>query len=152
MALLKNADSGIAMLPQPYVTVAMNSVEGLNIAINLNEEWKKIDSETLFITGVLVARSDFLDANTDRIKRFLNEYKDSIEYANENIKDASLLVEKYGIFAASIAEKAIPFCNLQFINGTEMKTVLSGYLNTLYTYNANAVGGNMPADDFYYAN
>jgi NitT/TauT family transport system substrate-binding protein len=43
--LLKASDDAIAMLPQPYVTVAQTNVEGLKIMINLNEEWDKIEAE-----------------------------------------------------------------------------------------------------------
>ncbi len=150
VAILQNSDSGIAMLPQPYVTVAQNSVEGLDIAINLNEEWKKADGNTLFITGVLVARKDFTENNKNKVNDFLNKYRDSIKYVNEDVSGAALLVEKYGIFAASVAKKAIPYCNIDFISGAEMKVSLSGYLNTLFNYNKASVGGVLPADDFYY--
>ena len=39
VALLSANETGIAMLPQPYVTVTLNNVQGLEIKINLNEEW-----------------------------------------------------------------------------------------------------------------
>ena len=35
VALLQEADSGVAMLPQPFVTVAQTQVEGLRIAVDL---------------------------------------------------------------------------------------------------------------------
>ena len=36
------------------------------------------------------------------------------------------------------------------ITGSDMKAKVSGYLNVLYEQNAQAVGGQMPGDDFYY--
>ena len=66
-------------------------------------------------------------------------------------EDAAMLIEDMGIVAkAAIAQKAIPYCNLVCITGSEMKTQLSGYLKTLYDQNPQAVGGNMPADEFYF--
>ena len=56
VAALKNSESGVAMLPQPYVTVAMSNVSGLEIALDLNEEWKKVSPESAIVTGVLVVR------------------------------------------------------------------------------------------------
>lgn len=151
VSILKNSENGIAMLPQPYVTIAQNSIEGLQIAIDLNKEWEKLDNNTLFITGVLVTRTKFLESNKDKIDEFLFEYEQSINYVNQNVGDASLLVEKYGIFSANIAEQAIPYCNIKFISGAKMKTVLSGYLTTLFDFNQSSVGGKIPDDGFYYA-
>jgi hypothetical protein len=31
------------------------------------------------------------------------------------VKDAAQLVEKFGIFKAAVAEKAIPFCNINHV-------------------------------------
>ena len=47
VALLSKGEGGVAMLPQPYVTVAQTSVEGLRIAINLNDEWEKLDNTSI---------------------------------------------------------------------------------------------------------
>ena len=61
------------------------------------------------------------------------------------------LVENYGIVKAAIAEKALPACNITFIEGDEMKTGVSGYLAVLFDQNPQSVGGKLPLDDFYYA-
>mgnify|MGYP007104221654 FL=1 len=61
-----------------------------------------------------------------------------------------MLVEKYGIVKAAVAEKAIPACNIVCITGADMQQKLSGYLNVLFEQNPKAVGGALPADDFYY--
>ena len=36
------------------------------------------------------------------------------------------------------------------ITGADMKTIASGYLQTLFEANATAIGDAMPGDDFYY--
>lgn len=51
---------------------------------------------------------------------------------------------------APIAKKALPYCNITFISGDEMKTALSGYLQALYDQNPASVGGELPDDGFYY--
>lgn len=51
---------------------------------------------------------------------------------------------------AKIAEKAIPGCMLVCQTGKDMKAALSGYLQVLFDADASAVGGKLPADDFYY--
>ena len=144
-------ESGVAMLPQPYVTVAQTQIDGLEIAIDLNKEWDNLQNDSLFITGVLVARKDFVEENQEAISAFLKEYQASTEYTNNNIEDAAALIEKFDIVSAAVAQKAIPYCNITFISGEEMKTAMNGYLEVLYEQNPASVGGTLPADDFYYA-
>ena len=59
-------------------------------------------------------------------------------------------IEKYDIVPAAVAQKALPYCNITFIEGQDMKTQLGGYLNTLFEQNADAVGGTLPDEGFYY--
>lgn len=145
-----SSGNGVAMLPQPYVTVAKSKVEGLNVALDLNAEWEKLDTKSMLITGVVVARADFIEKYPNTVKKFLKEYKASAEYANTEVAAAATLVEKFGLFKAAVAEKAIPQCNITYIAGEEMKTALKEYLNILYNFNPAAVGKQLPADDFYY--
>ena len=81
--------------------------------------------------------------------KFLEEYAASTDYANSNPAETAALVEKLGIVNAAVAEKALPKCNLVCITGAEMKTAVSGYLQTLYDLKPEAVGGAMPDDGFY---
>ena len=148
-ALSENPDA-IAMLPQPYVTVAMNNNDALHIALDITEEWEKLDSDSTVITGVVVARKEWADAHSDAFNEFLSEYPESAAFTNDNIEEAAELIEHFGIFKAAIAKKAIPYCNVTFISGDEMKSKISSYLNVLYEQNPASVGGALPGDDFYY--
>lgn len=148
--LLNSSENGIAMLPQPYVTIAQTSVEGLNIALNLNDEWNKIEGSGMLITGVLVARTEFVEKHPEAVDKMLKEYAASASYVNANVDDAAALVEEFDIVKAAIAKKAIPYCNISVITGSEMKTSLEGYLKVLFEQNPKAVGGAMPDDAFYY--
>jgi len=147
---LLSAKGGVAMLPQPYVTIAKGSVEGLRTVLDLTGEWEKLNNGSLPITGVLVVRRDFAEANPQAMEAFLAEYKASAEFVNANTGDAAADIEKFGIFKAAVAEKAIPFCNITFLSGSEMKNAIKGYLEVLFGQNPASVGGVMPDDNFYY--
>ncbi|NCB41574.1 MAG: ABC transporter substrate-binding protein [Clostridia bacterium] len=151
VAILAESEGGIAMMPQPYVTVVQSQVEGLRIALDLTEEWDALKNGSTLITGVLVVRREFAQQYPEQIAAFLDEYKLSTEYVNANVSEAALLVEKFDIVKAAIAEKAIPYCNIVYMDGAEMKAAMQGYLNVLFDQNPKAVGGAMPMDDFYYA-
>ena len=81
---------------------------------------------------------------------FLKEYAASTGYVNANVAEAAQLVGQYDIVEASVAEKAIPYCNIVCITGEEMKTSVEGYFQVLFDQNPASVGGTLPGDDFYY--
>lgn len=150
VAQMTKSETAIAMLPQPYVTVASGKVQGLKVALDLNEEWKKVNNGSSIVTGVIVARDEFINNNPEAIKNFLSEFKASAETVNGNVTESAKLVEKFGIFAANVAEKAIPQCNITYIAGEDMKTPVNTYLGVLYEQNPQSVGGTLPKDDFFY--
>ncbi len=154
VAALASDEDGIAMLPQPFVTTAQTQNENLRIALDLTEEWDALqaDAETpsALLTGVVVVRTAFAEEHPEAVNAFLDSYRESVDYVNANVTDAAALIEKYDIVTAAVAEKALPYCNITFIEGSEMQEKLSGYLNVLYEQNPTSVGGALPADDFYY--
>ena len=151
LAQLQAGTSTIAMLPQPFVTSALAQVEGLRVALDMNEEWEKVAGSKL-VTGVLVARKDAVEADPARFAAFMDGYKASVEATNTDLENTAALCEQYGIVAkAALAQKALPNCNIVFETGDEMKTDLETYFNVLYAADPTSVGGQLPADDFYYA-
>ena len=150
VALMAERDNAVAMLPQPFVTVARGQVEGLRVALDLSAEWDALDNGSRLITSVLVARKAFADEHPAALAAFLEDYAASTDYANEHPAEAAVLVEKYGIVKAAVAEKALPQCNLVCITGVDMKVAVGGYLQTLYDLKTEAVGGAMPGDGFYW--
>lgn len=151
LSALMADENAIAMLPQPFVTTAQTKSEKIRVALDLTEEWDKLGSDSGLLTGVVVARKEFVEQNPDAVQAFLEHYEVSVNYVNKNIKDAATLIEKYDIVPAPVAVKAIPNCNIVFITGVEMKQKLSGYLKVLSEQNPKAIGGgSLPADDFYY--
>ncbi len=149
--LLAAGTDAVAMLPQPYVTTVMTQNESVRIALDVTEEWNKVTKDgSSLITGVVVVNKTFLEENPEAVKKFLEEYSASTAYVNENVEDAADLVEQFDIFKAAIAKKAIPYCNIVWIDGEDMKEKVSGYLDVLYKQNPDSVGGNLPEDAFYY--
>ena len=85
-----------------------------------------------------------------QIAAFLKEYQASTEWVNANTADAAQLIEKYDIVKAAVAEKALPYCNITYLAGSDMKAATAGYLQVLFDQNPKSVGGKLPGDDFYY--
>lgn len=152
-ALLKEKPNSIGLLPQPFVTVAMSSNDSLKMVLDLTKEWDRAagkDGSSL-VTGVTICRNEVLKDHPEVIQTFMAEQKASSTYANENVADTAKLVAAAGIVPkAPIAEKAIPYCSISYLDGNDMKSKLQGYLSALYGLNPVTVGGTLPGDDFYY--
>ncbi len=152
-ALLKEDPEAVGILPQPFVTVACTQNESLNIVLDLTQEWDDLQngSGSQLVTGVTIVRNAFLEENPEAVDDFLAEHAESAAYVNEHPAEAAALVVKTGIIEqASIAESAIPYCNITCITGSDMKAALEGYLQVLYDQDPSSIGGGMPGDDFYY--
>lgn len=140
----------VAMLPQPFVTTAMMNNDKVRIALDVTKEWEKLaGSDSTVVTGVVVVNTEYYKNNKAAVDKFMEEYAASVDYVVKNVDDAATLVEEAGIIKAAVAKKAIPYCNITLIQGSEMKTKLSKYLQVLCDENPAAVGGKMPAEDFY---
>lgn len=152
-ALLADEEA-IAMLPQPFVTTAQMKNEKINVIMDLTREWEKLqensEAPSALLTGVAVVRKEFAQSHPEAVAAFLGHYQQSVQFVNENITEGAELVGKYEIVTKEVAEKALPYCNITYIDGTQMKEKLSGYLSVLFEQNPKAVGGALPADDFYY--
>ncbi len=149
-AILSQAENAVAMLPQPYVTTVLLNNEKARIALDVTQEWEALNEGSTVVTGVVVANTRYLEENPDVVNAFLEEYAASAAYTVENVDAAAALSEKFDIFKAAVAKKAIPYCNIVLIEGDEMQTKASAYLNVLFEQNPAAVGGKMPEDGFFY--
>ena len=150
LAALMQDDKALALLPQPFVTVAQTKSQDIKIALDLNKEWQEQMGSPL-ITGVTVARqAAFTDLGEEIFAEFLAEYEASVAYVNANVKEAAALIGEFDIFAAPVAEKALPYCNITFIKGEEMKAMLEPFYQMLFDQNPASTGGALPDEAFYY--
>ena len=125
--------------------------QGYSIALDLTEEWNKISNGAQLVQGCIVVRKGFAESNPATVKKFLDEYKDSVLFTKANPKEASNYIKEFGIFDnAAIAEKAIPNCNIAYLEGDTMKSYMSDFLNAMYSVAPASIGNKIPSDDFYY--
>jgi NitT/TauT family transport system substrate-binding protein len=150
-AILSKSANAIALLPQPYVTTVMMNNQDVRIALDVSKEWDKVSNgQSSVVSGVIVVNKKFLESNKEAVDTFLSEYEASAQYVNSNPSKAADLIEKFDIFKAAPAKNALPYCNITYIQGEDMKAKIGGYLKTLFDQNPDAVGGTLPDDGFYY--
>ena len=150
-------EADIALLPQPNVTTVLTQAQDVRIALDLTKVWddtnKVNGKEGQLSMGCIIVNKEFAEQNKAAFNKFLDEYKTSVEYVtNEtNLDAAAQLCETYGIIPkAAVAKKAIPDCNITYIEGAEMKQNMQQNLQILFDANPKSIGGTMPDDAFYY--
>ena len=110
VASLAATENAIAMLPQPFVTTAQAQSESLRVALDLTEEWDALqaDSETpsTLVTGVVVARTTFVEEHPEVVSAFLDHYQESVDYVNSNVEEAAQLAASLAAGGLSASEAA----------------------------------------------
>lgn len=165
-ALMQERDDIIAVLPQPFATVASAQNEAYDIRFALTDEWDALNNNSTLITGVTVARREYLESLAEpvSIDYFLDDHTWSMIGALTDPEGtAPLIVEAEIIGNENVAKAALPRCGIAIeeltdtqlpgyapYQGERMKELLSGYLQTLFDADPASVGGALPGDDFYY--
>ena len=152
-SVLAEDPTAIGLLPQPFVTAACMQNDALKVIFDLNEEWNKVQgaSGSSMVTGVTVVRKEFLEENEEAVIAFMEEHKASAEAINADpATGAALAVEAQIVAKEPIAQKAIPDCNITYMDKADMKQALSGYLDVLFHQDSQSIGGGLPESDFYY--
>lgn len=144
----------IAMIPEPFVSTALAAgKENVKMLFDLNELWKEATGQELPM-GVLVAQKSFADERYKDLTVFLNDYKESVNFVNEDSEKAAELIAENGFIPkAEIAKKAIPNCHIVLYTGKETELgikMLQIFNETLYKIEPSAVGGKLPDDQLYF--
>ena len=141
----------LAVLPEPMVTIAKSANASLAACLDLTAEWEKHFPKDSLMQGCVVVRTEYLEKNEKVVKKFLEEYKASIEFVNQNPAEAGDMIVAAGIFSqAPVAAKAIPNSNICYIDGAQMKAGLEKFYDVLLKTAPASIGNALPAEDFYY--
>lgn len=150
--VIANGTAKVAMVPEPKASAVLMQNKNVKRVLNMTDEWAAANKDGVPLTmGCVVARKDFVEQHPEAVRMFLNEYHASITAVQSDVEAAATLCETYKIIPkAPLAKAAIPNCGLTYVEGVQMKDQLSGYLTILHGYNPAAIGGAVPAEDFYY--
>lgn len=146
----------IAMLPEPFASVAISKNSDVHVAIDVAKCWDEYSYQEENVAntlpmGCIVVRKDFVDKHEKEFGKFLDEYDYFIEVVNDDPENAAKYVVSYDILDdEAVAASAIPNCNITFIEGSKMLRLVENFLNTMYEANPKAIGGAVPDENFYY--
>lgn len=149
-ALIASGEADIALLPEPFVTTVTSKNADVRVALDITEQWKKTTGDKELPMGGIIVRTEFLEKNPAAVEKFLEEYKASTEYTATNLAETAALTEKYDIMKADVAQKAIPNCNIVYLDGAAMKESVKSFFEILLKADAKSIGGKLPDDALYY--
>jgi NitT/TauT family transport system substrate-binding protein len=141
----------LALIPEPFATMARQGNANLTQVSDIQAEWEKAGGQGNYPITVLVVDSAFAKANSAAMKTILGAVKDSIEWVKENPVEAGALVEKHELgLKAAVVSASIPRSNFAFIDAKAARPALTAMYETLLEFAPDSIGGSLPDDSFYY--
>lgn len=140
----------VCMLPVPAVTTVLMKNSNMRSALNLSEEWDKLNNGSTLTMGCVIAPASYVQDHPEAVAEFLKEYEASIRFVLDDPVAGAAYCEQFEIVPNSkVAEKAIPDANLIFISGAGIRPAIEGYYKVLFDSDPKSIGGALPSDDFY---
>ncbi|MDR2659325.1 MAG: ABC transporter substrate-binding protein [Spirochaetaceae bacterium] len=141
----------LALIPEPFATMARQGNENLAQVSDIQAEWEKAGGQENYPITTLVIDARFGKENPAAVETIMTAVKNSIDWVTANPAEAGDLVEKYGLgIKASVAAASIPRSNYTFIDANTARPALTSLYKTLLEFAPDSIGGHLPADDFYY--
>jgi NitT/TauT family transport system substrate-binding protein len=141
----------LALIPEPFATMARLGNKNLSVIGDIQDEWVKIGGAGNYPMTVFVVDTDFARANDALVRKVLAALEDSVEWVVANPVEAGILVEKHELgLKAQAATAAIPRSNYVFIPALAAKPSLEALYRAFLDFAPASIGGKLPGDEFYY--
>ena len=141
----------IALLPEPFATMARSGNNALLLVYDIQNEWASIEGSGNYPMTVLVVDADFAAEQREAMLDILRAIKASIEWVEANPAEAGVLVEKHELgLRAPVIQAAIPRSNYVFIPALEARPALESLFKAFLEFAPVSIGGALPSDAFYY--
>jgi len=141
----------IALLPEPFATMALTGKPNLVSIVDVQQEWSRAGGRENFPMTLLVVDGAFASENPGAVKEILNAVKTSIEWVKAHPAEAGRLVEKHELgLSAAVVATAVPKSNYVFIPASEGRTALEALFGLFLEYAPASIGGALPGERFYF--
>ncbi|AEH50199.1 ABC transporter substrate-binding protein [Pseudothermotoga thermarum] len=144
--LMSAGKASIAVLPEPFVTMALKSA-GAQIAFDLQKLWFEMTelSEEVPITGIFISTK----VEPSQAVKILQAISSSLKYALENKNEACQLSAKYlGGIGQDVLLQSLSRTKYEYRSAKESKQAVLTYLK-IVTEIEPSVLGKLPDDDFF---
>lgn len=138
------------VLPEPMVTITLNSYEPAVLSLDLQEEWAKLHSgdDRIPFVGLFVG-GDLAEENPNLIETLNTYYQQGMEWVKANPKEAALLAEQYFNQPAPVVEASFARINLN-LYPAEAGELITRYFHAIMGIYPEMIGGELPDEKFYF--
>lgn len=155
--LVKNLDKAenvLAILSEPYYSKALSKRSyyafDVNKAISMLPN-SKSDSESDFLSEVIIVNKNYLKDNKESFDKFLREFKKAQQEINKETVLSQGIINNYDITNEE-AIKIYKSMENTFIDSDTMAGVFEIYMDKLEDLDKDIFAGKRPTDDLYYKN
>jgi NitT/TauT family transport system substrate-binding protein len=140
----------LALLPEPFATMAVLGKPTLTQVCDVQAEWARAGGSATYPMTLLVVDERFAAENPGAIRTVAQAYRASLEWAVAHPAEAGLLVEKHGLgVKASVAAVAIPKSAYDFTPAAAARPSIEALLRAFLEASPASIGGRLPPDSFY---
>lgn len=141
------------VVPEPFASVAETANKNVVRAFDMQELWCTYTKKDVYPMSVIVMTKDFVTKNPKLASFFMALAQDALLWA-QNSANANELAQKASQSELGIKQqiilRALPYCGITFLSGDKMQKSLQDFFALFLEYAPNAIGGALPAKDFYF--
>jgi len=140
----------IAVLPEPFATLALRGNPAVRVPFSLSALWTEATGQSDYPMSVFVIRSSLLAERPAAVQALLAAYQISITRVVADPAAAGALVEKHDMgLKAPIAAAAIPEAAFTFVPAVEAKSSVEALLSAFLAAAPASIGSRLPDGDWY---
>lgn len=138
-----------ALLPEPWVSQALQADRSLKVAADIQSEWRSLYGFDYPLSCVVFTES-FVKSDPAGATRLLEDIKQSIEWVKSEPKKAAEAAAARLSMEEQPMAGSVPRCNLTFLDAQKAKVAaLAFYEKVLATVPA-MIGGKLPDEAFFH--
>lgn len=146
--------SAISIMPEPVLSNVMMKKQDTKIVLDLQEEWSKLNNgDSSYPQASLMVRNDVVENNPELIEMFLQEYESSISWLVTNAEKAGEYSEALETgLSKGVVVAGLQRSNIEYRSSKTAREAIEKYLNVLFEYSPEVIGGKLPDEGFYLEN
>ena len=144
--------SAISVIPEPALSNVMMKKESTVVLLDLQEEWSKVNAgNSSYPQASLIIKNELMEKDPSFVEMFLQEYENSINWLTTNATLAGEYSEELetGLSKGAVIN-GLGRSNIQYKGAKDAKEAIENYLNVLFQYAPETIGGKLPDEGFYF--
>ena len=149
---LLSGQASLGVLPEPALTGVLLKDENMKVLLDLNDLWAQARGvDKGYPQSCIVIRKSLVEEDPEFVEKFLMEYNNSIEWANENPEALGDLSEDLllGTPKAAVVH-GIERMNIGNFPIEDSMEEYQDYYQAIMDFAPDFIGGALPDEDIYY--